>query len=127
MKRLIVPGVVLMFAMAMVVVGNAHSQAQSQTPDQTSSASSAKTHSMTGCLAAGTEPGTYMLNDVEGGTAKTVGIVSSSADLSAHVGHKVEITGTQVDNATAEKDYKSLKADHYMKVSKVKMISSSCS
>lgn len=119
MKRLIVPGVVLMFAMAMVAIGNA----QSQSSDQMS----AKAHSMTGCLAAGTEPGTYMLNDVEGSGPKTVGIVSSSADLSAHVGHKVEITGTQVDNATAEKDYKSLKADHYMKVTKVKMISSSCS
>jgi hypothetical protein len=124
MKRLIVPGVVLLFAMAMVVMSNAQtaSQASSQAPDQ----ASMKSHSMTGCLAAGTEPGSYMLTNVEGSGPKTVGIVSSSADLAAHVGHKVEVTGTQVPTADAEKDTKVPKAEHYMKISKVKMVSATC-
>src|SRR5260370_9353946 len=50
---------------------------------------------MTGCLAKGTEPGTFMLTDLEKGP-KSVGIVSSTANLAPHVGHKVELTGTAV-------------------------------
>src|ERR1019366_10098722 len=53
-----------------------------------------KEHSMTGCLAKGDAPDTYKLTNVEGGKADSVGIVSSTVDLSKHVGHKVEITGT---------------------------------
>src|SRR6202142_4257876 len=52
-----------------------------------------KVHSMTGCLRAGSVPNTYMLTDLEKGP-KTVGIVSSSANLAPHVGHKIAITGT---------------------------------
>ena len=43
-----------------------------------------KEHSMTGCLRAGTAPNTYMLSDLEKGP-KSVGIVSSSANLAPHV------------------------------------------
>src|SRR6201993_5661735 len=60
-----------------------------------------KEHSMTGCLAKGTEPGTFMLTDLEKGP-KSVGIVSSTANLAPHVGHKIEITGTAVPKADAE-------------------------
>jgi hypothetical protein len=85
-----------------------------------------KEHSMTGCLKSGTEPNTYMITDVEGKGPKTIGIVSSTADLAPHVGHKIEITGTAVSAMKAEKDKNVPKADHYMKVIAIKMISETC-
>ena len=84
-----------------------------------------KEHSMTGCLAKGTEPGTFMLTDLEKGP-KTVGIVSSSVNLAPHVGHKVEITGTAVPAKEAEADSKVPKAPHYMKVTAMKHIAATC-
>jgi len=85
-----------------------------------------KEHSMTGCLKAGTEANTYMLTDVESGGPKTVGIVSSTADLAPHVGHKIAITGTDVTTKEAETKKNVPKSEHYMTVSAVKMISTSC-
>jgi hypothetical protein len=83
-------------------------------------------HSMTGCLKAG-EASTYMLTDVEGTGPKTVGIVSSTANLAPHVGHKIEVTGTAVPEKDAEAENKNVsKAPHYMKLTGVKMISASC-
>ena len=73
-------------------------------------------HAMTGCLAKGSEAGTYMLTNVEG--VSTVAIAESSADLSGHVGHKVEITGVAVDG----KDPKA----HTMKVSSMKHLAATC-
>ena len=85
-----------------------------------------KEHSMTGCLAKGAEPGTFMLTDLEKGP-KAVGIVSSTGDLAPHVGHKVEITGTAVPEEEAMKDNKDVpKAPHYMKVTATKHISTTC-
>ena len=84
-----------------------------------------KEHSMTGCLAKGTEPGTYMLTDLEKGP-KSVGIVSSSVNLAPHVGHKVELTGTAVPAKEAEADSKVPKAPHYMKITAMKHIAATC-
>jgi hypothetical protein len=85
-----------------------------------------KTHSMTGCLKAGPTAGTYMLTDLASGP-KMVGIVSSVPDLSAHVGHKIEITGTAVPEAEAMKENKDVpKAPHYMNVTAMKHISPTC-
>ena len=84
-----------------------------------------KEHSMTGCLGKGSAPDTYMLTDLEKGP-KSVGIVSSSANLAPHVGHKVELTGTAVPVKDAEADAKVPKAPHYMKITAVKMISTTC-
>jgi hypothetical protein len=84
-----------------------------------------KEHSMTGCLRAGTAPGSYELTDLAKGP-KTVGIVSSDANLKPHVGHKIEITGTAVPAKEAEEMKDVPKADHYMKVTAVKMISPTC-
>ena len=84
-----------------------------------------KEHSMTGCLRAGTADGTYTLSDLEKGP-KSVGIVSSSANLKPHVGHKIEITGTAVPAAEAEAMKDVPKAPHYMKVTGVKMLSPTC-
>ena len=81
-----------------------------------------KVHSMTGCLKAGPTPGSYMLTDLEKGP-KSVGIVSSDANLAPHVGHKVEITGTAVPEAEAMKMNKDVpKSPHYMKVTAMKHI-----
>jgi len=85
-----------------------------------------KVHSMTGCLKAGPKPGSYMLTDLAKGP-KTVGIVSSTANLAPHVGHKVEITGTAVSEEEAMKENKDVpKAPHYMKVTAMKHISATC-
>jgi hypothetical protein len=84
-----------------------------------------KTHSMTGCLRAGDAPGSYQLTDLEKGP-KSVGIVSSDANLAPHVGHKIEITGTAVAPADAEMNKSVPKAPHYMKVTSIKMLSPTC-
>ena len=85
-----------------------------------------KVHSMTGCLKAGPTPDSYMLTDLLSGP-KTVGIVSSSVNLAPHVGHKVELTGTAVPKEEAFKENKDVpKAPHYLKVTAMKHISSSC-
>jgi len=81
---------------------------------------------MTGCLKKGTEADTYMVTDVEGNGPKTIGIVSSTANLAPHVGHKIEVTGTAVPAKEAETDPKVPKAAHYMKLTAVKMISTTC-
>jgi hypothetical protein len=112
MKRLIMAALVVSCAFAFML----GVQAQ-QAP---------KEHSMTGCLKAGTEAGTYMVTDVEGNGPKSIGIVSSSANLAPHVGHKIEVTGTAVPPKDAETDPKVPKAPHYMKLTAIKMISATC-
>jgi hypothetical protein len=85
-----------------------------------------KEHTMTGCLKAGDAPGSYMLTDLEKGP-KSVGIVSSDADLAPHVGHKIAITGTAMPEADAMKANKDVpKSPHYMKVTAIKMVSTTC-
>jgi hypothetical protein len=108
MKSLILATLVA-FAFAMGV------QAQQTAP---------KEHSMTGCLEKGAD-NTYMLTNVEGKGPKTVGIVSSTPDLAPHVGHKIEVTGTAVPAKEAEAET-AVKAPHYMRLTAVKMISTSC-
>jgi hypothetical protein len=75
-----------------------------------------KEHSMTGCLAKGDDAGTFKLTDLEKGP-KVVVIAETTANLTPHLGHKVEITGVAVpaNNKT-----------HTMKVTAVKMISATC-
>jgi hypothetical protein len=85
-----------------------------------------KEHSMTGCLKKGTEAGTYLVTDVEGTGPKSIGIVSSDVNLAPHVGHKIEVTGTAVPPKDAETDAKVPKAPHYMKLTAIKMISTTC-
>src|ERR1700733_8243692 len=84
-----------------------------------------KEHTMTGCLRAGTAPGTFYLSDLDKGP-KQVGIVSSDAKLAPHVGHKIDITGTAVKPADAEADPTVPKSPHYMHVTAIKMISPTC-
>jgi hypothetical protein len=113
MKSPIVAALVVSCALIFVL----SAQAQQATP---------KEHSMTGCLKKGTEANTYMLTDVEGNGPKTIGVVSSSANLASHVTHKIEVTGTAVPANEAEADKNVPKAQHYMKLTAIKMISATC-
>jgi hypothetical protein len=111
MKKLILAGLVVACAMTVSM--------------RSSAQDAPKEHSMTGCLRAGDAPDTYMLSDLEKGP-KMVGIVSSTPNLKPHVGHKIEITGTAVPPADAEAMKDVPKAPHYMKVTAIKMISTTC-
>jgi hypothetical protein len=73
-------------------------------------------HSMTGCLATGDDAGTFKLTNLEKGPKEVV-IAETTANLAPHLGHKVEITGVAIPG----KD-----KTHTMKVTAVKMISSTC-
>lgn len=86
-----------------------------------------KPHDMTGCLAKGTADKSFILNNVEGNGPKSVGIVSSIADLAPHVSHKIMVTGTNVPVKEAEAMSPAPpKAPHYMKLTAVKMLSTTC-
>ena len=100
----------------------------------------AAAHSMTGCLQKGTEANTFELTNVAGNGPKTVELLGAPAgtDLSAHVGHKVTITGTSVnaraaakaEGTTGKKDKKEMKeerGEHHMQVTGLKMVAPSCS
>jgi hypothetical protein len=85
----------------------------------TAQAADEAAHSMTGCLQQGSAAGSYELTDL--GLAdgpKRVVIAASTVDLSGHVGHKVEITGTTVKGADA--------ATHTMTITAMKHIAATC-
>ena len=72
-------------------------------------------HTMTGCLAKGTAANTFVVTSTAEKGPKTIGIVSSTANLAPHVGHKIDITGVNVPAAEAEAAKPAPpKADHYM-------------
>jgi len=84
-------------------------------------------HTMSGCLAKGASADTFVVNNTAEKGPKVIGIVSSSANLAPHVGHKIDITGSAVPNAEAEAMKPAPpKADHYMKITAVKMVSATC-
>jgi hypothetical protein len=84
-------------------------------------------HTMTGCLAKGATADTFIVNNTAEKGPKVIGIVSSTASLAPHVGHKIDITGVNVPAAEAEAAKPAPpKADHYMKLSAVKMVSATC-
>lgn len=87
----------------------------------------ASEHTMSGCVQKGATEKTATLQNTAEKGPKTIGIVESSAALAPHVGHKIEITGVNVPAAEAEAMKPApAKADHYMKVSAVKMVSATC-
>ena len=115
MKRSLVAALVVAGALVLALVAQAQEQ---QAP---------KEHSMTGCLAKGTEADTYIVTDVEGKGPKSIGIVSSTANLAPHVTHKITVTGTAVPVKDAEAmNPAPPKAPHYMKITAVKMVSTTC-
>ena len=59
---------------------------------------------MTGCLEKGADATMFRLTNVEGTGPKTVELhADASKKLAAHVGHKIAITGTDVDPMTMAK------------------------
>jgi hypothetical protein len=96
-------------------------------------------HTMTGCLAKGTEPNTFLLTQIEGGGPKEVELIGAPATLKLdpHVGHKVAITGidvstkaaTRMESGTkkpAKAEQKEQAGEHHMKPTALKMIANSC-
>ena len=86
-----------------------------------------KEHTMTGCLAKGATADTFIVNSTAEKGPKTIGIVSSKANLAPHVGHKIDITGVNVPAKEAESAKpKPPAADHYMTLSAIEMVSATC-
>jgi hypothetical protein len=105
------------------------------------SAQSARSQSatVTGCLEKGAKAGQFTITDgAEPGGANTGVTPSSNAgtirsmyrltggDLSAHVGHKVEVTGTIVPNAKHKSQGAKDGVEGTLTVTNVKMISTNC-
>ena len=107
--------VITVLALFATIVFSASAQAQAP-----------KEHSMTGCVENGAEPNTYIITNVEGNGPKTIGVVSSTANLAPHVGHKIQVTGTAVAAKEAEGEKNVPKAEHYMRLTAIKMISTKC-
>ena len=107
----------------------------------------AKPHTMTGCLEKGTDEDMFRLTNVEGTGPKTVELhADAKLKLAGHVGHKVAITGTEVDPKTMQKGTsgtgatgtgtasketgtasKEASGEHHMRVTSMKHIAGTCS
>jgi hypothetical protein len=84
-------------------------------------------HSMQGCVQKGATEKQGVLANTAGKGPKMIGVVESSATLAPHAGHQIEITGVNVPAAEAEAMKPAPpKADHYMKVTAIKMIAATC-
>ena len=78
---------------------------------------------MTGCIQAGSEAGSFLLAD-SSGAAKTYSLMAGgNVDLKQHVGHKVEVSGTKVE---AKGDGAAKAAGDAIQVTSVKMVAPSC-
>ena len=84
-------------------------------------------HTMAGCVQKGATATQGVLQNTAEKGPKLIGVVDSTVTLAPHVGHKVEVTGTAVPTAEAEAMKPAPpKADHYMKITAVKMVSATC-
>jgi hypothetical protein len=84
-------------------------------------------HTMTGCLQKGATASTGTVQNTAEKGPKTIGIVDSKANLAPHAGHKIDIVGVNVPAAEVEKmNPAPPKADHYMRLSAIKMVSATC-
>jgi hypothetical protein len=128
----------LMTAMCCTCLIGAAAAAQTTSTDQVDKDKMSKSMMVTGCVAAGPDADHYMLTNgmVVGETAgKTYDL--TGGELKAHMGHKVEITGTLDDVKMTDKDQPTSKeptakdkttADAHaaLQVTSVRMISASC-
>jgi hypothetical protein len=83
-------------------------------------------HTMQGCVAKGATANTFIVNNTAPKGPKVISIIESKDNLAPHVGHKIDITGTDVPNAEAEKMKDVPKGDHYMRLTAIKMVSATC-
>jgi hypothetical protein len=95
-------------------------------PTEKPQASGQKEHTMGGCLQKGDTADTYVVMNAAEKGPRRIGIVESKDNLAPHVGHHIDITGTGVPNKEAESMKNVPKADHYMRISSVKMVSATC-
>ena len=121
-----------------VVAGQSSYPQDKQKPAaQADKPAAAKPHTMTGCLEKGADATTFKLTNVEGTGPKTVELhADASKKLAAHVGHKIAITGTDVDPTTMKKGTAGKPepgaaatpsaSEHHMRVDSVKMLSETC-
>jgi hypothetical protein len=94
--------------------------------------------SLTGCLEKGDEANTFKLTHVAGGGDWELVGAPASLKMTDHVGHKVEVSGTTVSAAAAEKlehspagkkekqEMKSEKGEMHLKVTALKHVSPTC-
>jgi hypothetical protein len=82
---------------------------------------------VTGCLEKGDDAGEFNLTHATGGSAQSYELVAGgkSVDLSAHVGHKVEVTGEKAAEPQMGAEKKEHAHDH-LKVSSLKHIAPKC-
>ena len=121
-----------------VVAGQSSYPQDKQKPaPQADKPAAAKPHTMTGCLEKGADATSFKLTNVEGTGPKTVELqADASKKLAAHVGHKIAITGTEIDATTMKKGTAGKPepgaaaapsaSEHHMRVNSVKMVSESC-
>jgi hypothetical protein len=84
-------------------------------------------HTMTGCLQKGATASVGLVQSTAEKGPKTIGIVESKDNLAPHAGHKIDIVGVNVPAAEAEAMKPAPpKADHYMRLSAIKMVSATC-
>ena len=134
MKRILIGALVISCAVAMTA------GAATQTAHHAGAAKS-----LTGCLEKGDEANTFKLTNVTGGGEWELVGAPAALKMSDHLGHKVEVSGTSLSAAAAEKaehagmkketkaeekmekkEEKGEKGEHHLKVGAVKMISSTC-
>jgi hypothetical protein len=100
--------------------------AQDKPADQAKPAGK-KEHTMTGCLQKGDTADTYVVMNTAEKGPKTISIVETTAKLAPHVGHKIDITGTDIPVKEAQSMKTAPpKGDHYMRVTAIKMVSATC-
>jgi len=132
MKRILIGALVISCAVAMTAVA------------ATQATHHAAAKSLTGCLEKGDEAHTFKLTNVTGGGEWELVGAPAALKMSDHLGHKVEVSGTSLSAAAAEKvehagaketkaeekmekkEEKGEKGEHHLKVAAVKMISSTC-
>jgi hypothetical protein len=123
------------------VIASQSAGGQTDKPKEPGSQKAAgKPHTMTGCLEKGSDETMFRLTNVEGTGPKTVELhADAKLKLSAHVGHKIAITGTDIDPKTAKKGTTGTSGEaastapkdsagaHHMRVQSMKHISPTCS
>jgi hypothetical protein len=145
MKKSILSSSVLAAVFGIATVGLAAAQSAAPAPQadkqkpaaEAGQKADAKARTMTGCLEKGADATTFRLTNVEGTGPKTVELTAdASKKLAPHVGHKMSITGTDIDPATATKGTTGkaepgtapapTAAAHHMRVDSFKMVSDTC-
>lgn len=123
------------------VIASQSGGGQTDKPKEPASQKAAKKpHTMTGCLEKGSDENMFRLTNTEGTGPKTAELhADAKLKLSAHVGHKVAITGTDVDPKTLKRGTtgtaggapgaapKESAGEHHMRVQSMKHIAPTCS